>query len=257
MNNHPELSASNINLTLQKKCIIKNTNFTLPAGKITAIIGPNGSGKSTVLKILSNILKPTDGTVYLNNKPIKTYKQREVAKNISFLPQHPIIPDNYKVIDVLQAGRFPHQGLLNKLKSNDLNIINWALTMTELGDYRNMPMHHLSGGLQQRAWLAMILCQETPIVILDEPTTYLDIKHQLQLIKLIKELNIDYGKTILWVLHDLNQAISSSDYLFVFKEGEIINRGAPDDIISSGTLTNIFDVSINKRYFNQHIKLMN
>ncbi len=257
MISNPELSVESINLHLQNKCIIKNMSFVLPEGKISAIIGPNGSGKSTILKILCNILQPTSGTAYLNKKSIKLYRQKEIAKYISFLPQHPIVPDNYKVIDILHAGRFPHQGILNRVSANDIDVIEWALKMTELENYKNVLMHHLSGGLRQRAWLAMTLCQETPIIILDEPTTYLDIKHQLQLIQLIKRLNAEYKKTILWVLHDLNQAILSSDYLFIFKNGEILNSGRPSDIIKSGALTSIFDVYINKNYFQQHISLLN
>lgn len=255
MNKTPQMRAQNIYLNYREKQILKNISLTIPIGKISAIIGPNGSGKSTLLKILCGLISPVKGNIYLGSKLINDYKQRTIATNIAFLPQRSLIPDNCSVLDLLKAGRFPHQGLFKNPSRHDQEIINWSLLVTDMADYQNHLLSQLSGGLQQRAWLAMVLCQETPIIILDEPSTYLDIKHQLQLIKLIKSLNTKYKKTILWVLHDLNHAIQTSDYLFLLKKGELIGEGIPSDMISSNIIANTFEVDIKHSYFEKHIDL--
>jgi iron complex transport system ATP-binding protein len=255
MSDIPQMRAQNVFLSYKEKQILKNISLTIPRGKISAIIGPNGSGKSTLLRILCGLVTPVEGNVYLGEKSISSYKQRAIATNIAFLPQRSVIPDNYSVLDLLKAGRFPHQGLIKKPSTHDKKIIGWSLEVTDMVHYQNHLLPQLSGGLQQRAWLAMVLCQETPIIVLDEPSTYLDIKHQLQLLELIRSLNLKYKKTILWVLHDLNHAIQTSDYLFIIKNGELIGQGNPESMIQSNLISETFEIEIKQSYFDEHIKL--
>ena len=255
MINTPQLSAEHISLAYQNKKVLKNINIDIPMGKITALIGPNGSGKSTLLRILCGLIKPDQGKVHLNGVALNQHKAKHLAKEIAFLPQRSVIPDNYHVFDLLNAGRFPHQGLMKQSTKEDLTIIDWALEITDMKYYKNYFLSELSGGLQQRAWLAMILAQQTPIVILDEPSTYLDIKHQLQLLELVKALNLNHHKTIIWVLHDLAHAIQTSDYLFVLDEGELVAQGTPQNIINSNILNRTFDITAKASYFEEHISL--
>ncbi|WP_119344908.1 ABC transporter ATP-binding protein [Facilibium subflavum] len=249
------LQAEKISLAYKDKTILQDINLQVPLGKISAIIGPNGSGKTTLLRILSGLIPPSGGQVFLYNKPLSNYRQKEIAQKIAFLPQRSAIPDNYTVLHLLEAGRFPHQSLIRKNINKDSEVIDWALDVTDMRAYKNQLLSKLSGGLQQRAWLAMVLCQQTPIIILDEPATYLDIKHQLQLLELIKSLNIQYHKTILWVLHDLSHAVQTSDYLFVLKQGRLIAKDTPQKIISSNILAQTFEVALAESYFKAHVSL--
>ncbi|TNF68921.1 MAG: ABC transporter ATP-binding protein [Gammaproteobacteria bacterium] len=233
-------------LSYQKKdkLILDKINIAIPNGKISALIGPNGSGKSTLLKLLVGLNHPTSGEVYLQNQPLSQYKRNEIAKKIAFLPQRSMIPDQFSVFDLLKAGRFPHQGIMQRLNQHDHKIINWALDVTEMSEYKDQYVSRLSGGLQQRAWLAMVLSQEAPLIVLDEPATYLDIKHQIQLLKLIKTLNQIHHKTILWVVHDLNHAFQISDYCFVLKEGNLILEGKTETLASNKKLSEAFEIDI-------------
>lgn len=257
MNNHsPKLSTHNLSFGYKNKLILDNISLEIPTGKISALIGPNGSGKSTLLKVLCGLLKPNNGEVLLENQPINHYKSKQLAQSIAFLPQRSSIPDNYRVTDLLNAGRFPYQSLIKKISKEDVRVIKWALDITQMHDYKDYFINELSGGLQQRAWLAMILTQQTPIIILDEPSTYLDIKHQLQLLQLVKTLNIDHKKTIIWVLHDLAHAAQTSDYLFVLNSGQLVAQGDVESIRQSGVLNRTFDVKLAPEYFNKHVELL-
>lgn len=240
----PFLQAKNLTFKTKDKLILDDINIAIPKGKISALIGPNGSGKSTLLKLLIGLNEPTKGKIYLNDKLLNEYKRKEIAKEIAFLPQRSTIPDQFTVYDLLKAGRFPHQGITRRLDKKDEEIINWALDVTEIKEYKNQYVSRLSGGLQQRAWISMVLAQETSLIVLDEPATYLDIKHQIQLLELIKTLNLSYQKTILWVLHDLNHAFQSSDYCFVLKEGKLILEGSSQDLIKDKKLAETFEINI-------------
>ncbi|WP_077216717.1 ABC transporter ATP-binding protein [Piscirickettsia litoralis] len=245
------LSCANIHFKIKGQTILNDITLEIPAGKISALIGPNGSGKSTLLKLLTGLITPNQGYIDLNQSELSTFKRKEIAKYISFLPQRSVIPDQFTVEDLIVAGRYPHQGLLRRLHAKDQQVIHWALDVTEMTKYRQRHLHQLSGGQQQRAWLAMILAQETPLILLDEPTTYLDIKHQLQMIELIKNLNINHNKTILWVLHDLNQAIQNSDYLFVLKNGQLITQGTPKQLITDDKLAQTFEITIDAAQYHE------
>lgn len=249
--NSTTLSCSNLSFKIKDQLILNNINLNIPSGKISALIGPNGSGKSTLLKLLTGLITPDQGQIYLNQSELHSLKRKEIAKHIAFLPQRSAIPDQFTVIDLILAGRYPHQGLFKRLQTKDEHIINWALDVTNMTTYRKRHLHQLSGGQQQRAWLAMILAQETSLILLDEPTTYLDIKHQLQMIELIKNLNIKHNKTILWVLHDLNQAIQNSDYLFVLKNGQLTTQGTPKQLITDNKLAETFEITIDSTHYQQ------
>ncbi|MFZ9034524.1 MAG: ABC transporter ATP-binding protein [Francisellaceae bacterium] len=245
MSNTPKLHCQNVSYKIKDKTILGDINLDIPIGKISAIIGPNGSGKSTLLRLLTGLESPTNGNVFIDDNPLKHYRRKQLAQWIAFLPQRMMVPEQFSVIDLLESARHPYRGLFSSLSNKDKLAIDWALDITDMAAYQHKKLSTLSGGLQQRAWIAMVLAQQTPIIILDEPTTYLDIKHQLQLLKLIQELNDDHKKTIIWVLHDLNQACQYSDQLFVIDNGMLVAQGKSDEISQSPILCDVFDVSIN------------
>jgi len=217
-------------------------DLEIPAGKITTLIGSNGSGKSTILKTMSRLIAPFDGSVYLEGKSIHSMPTKAVAQKLALLPQSAQTPKGIKVRDLVEYGRFPYRSKLSGFTSKDHEIIDWALSNTNMTALADREMDQLSGGQRQRGWIAMALAQKTGILFLDEPTTYLDISHQLDILQLLRKLNAEQGTTIVMVLHDLNHAVMFSDYLLAIKEGKKHSAGVPEVVITRQTLREVFDV---------------
>ncbi|PRR84108.1 ABC transporter ATP-binding protein [Clostridium vincentii] len=222
--------------------IVKNLNLNIPKGKITSLIGANGCGKSTILKTIARILKPTSGTIYINGKAIEKQHSKDLAKIMAVLPQNPEAPKGLKVEELIAYGRFPHQKGFGGLKQEDKDIINWALEKTGILEFRNRYVETLSGGQRQRAWIAMALAQETDILLLDEPTTYLDLAYQLEILQLLQEINQSHKITILMIIHEINNAARFSDYMIGVKKGEIICAGTAKEVMTNTNLKEIFNI---------------
>ncbi|MEG0855964.1 MAG: ABC transporter ATP-binding protein [Terrisporobacter sp.] len=223
----------------KKKNFIKDLNININIGKITTILGPNGSGKSTLLSLLSCYNKPDNGSVYLDDINLSNIKTKEIAKKIATVHQENESPEDISVETLISYGRTPHN---KNNKAEDENIINWAIKSTSLEEIRNEKVMSLSGGQRQRAFIAMALAQKTEVLFLDEPTTYLDIYHQIEILEMIKLLNEKYNLTIIMVLHDINQAIKYSDNIIIMKEGKIVEEGKPCDIINDKTIKDVYKV---------------
>ena len=238
-----KLSTNNLTIAYNKNIIINNLEIVIPERKITSIIGPNGCGKSTLLKAVGRILKPERGSVYLDGIDIYTLNTKEVAKKMSILPQSPKAPSGITVGELVSYGRFPHQHGLKKLTVEDKKIIQWAMDITKLSEYEVTLVDNLSGGQRQRVWIAMALAQQTDIILLDEPTTYLDLAYQLEILELLYRLNKEQGCTIAMVLHDLNLASRFSDYIIAMRSGKIIEYGTPDEVICEDVLKKTFNIN--------------
>lgn len=236
------LRGENISFTYNKdKAFIENLNISIPKGKITTILGPNGSGKSTLLSILSTYNKPSKGNVYIENKNLKELKRKEIARLIATVHQHNESPSDLDVETLVSYGRVPHNKYCKNKDENE-QIIDWAINSTNLNEIKNSKVMSLSGGQRQRAFIAMALAQKTEILLLDEPTTYLDIYHQIEVLELVKKLNEEHGITIVMVLHDINQAIKYSDNIIVMKDGKIITQGSPKNVINEKTIKTVYNV---------------
>lgn len=236
------LSAEQISVGYYDLLVIDGLNVTIPEQKITTIIGPNGCGKSTLLKAISRLLKTKKGTVYLDGKAIHQLPTKEIAKKMAILPQTAEAPAGLTVFELVSYGRYPHRKGIGTLKKEDMDQIMWALEVTGLSELKNRPIDALSGGQRQRAWIAMSLAQDTEILILDEPTTYLDMAHQLDILLLLKQLNEQEKRTIVMVLHDLNHASRFSDYMIAMKAGKIVTEGPPEKVMTSENLEKVFDI---------------
>lgn len=212
------ISTKNLNISYGNLDIVKNLNLDIPKGKITTIIGSNGCGKSTILKTIARIIQPKSGDIYVNDKNMKEQNPKDLAKTMAVLPQSPTAPSGLTVEELIAYGRFPHQKGFGKLKKEDKDIVTWALKSTGIEELRDRPMEDLSGGQRQRAWIAMALAQQTDILILDEPTTYLDLAHQLEVLKLLEKLNKNQGTTIVMVIHELNNAARFADHMIGVKK---------------------------------------
>lgn len=236
------LNASQVDIGYRNTTIIKELDVQIRDGKVTSIIGPNGCGKSTLLKALSRLIEVKKGEVLLDNQNIQHQSTKEVAKKIAILPQTPTVTDSITVEELVSYGRFPHQKGFGRLSKKDKDEIEWSLNVTGITEFRHQSINDLSGGQRQRVWIAMALAQKTDIIFLDEPTTYLDISHQLEILQLVQHLNKKLGCTIVMVLHDINQAIRFSDYLLIMKEGQIIDNGPTDQVISKEILESVFNI---------------
>lgn len=223
-----------------ERTIIEGMNASIPKGKITTIIGPNGCGKSTLLKTLARILPAKQGTVLLNGKKIASMDTRQIARDMAMLPQGPQTPAGLSVEELVSYGRYPHQKGFGRLSTRDREIVDRALRMTNLEDLRERSVDTLSGGQRQRAWIAMALAQDTPVILLDEPTTYLDMKHQLEIMELLERLNREEQKTIALVIHDLNLAARFSDKMIAMRDGKILYEGTPWQIMKENVMEEVF-----------------
>jgi len=235
------IKAENICVSINDKEIVHNLSLEIPEGKVTAIIGPNGCGKSTTLKALSRIL-PYKGSVTFKGNEMSALSQREFAKSLAILTQSPQAPSDLTVNDLVEMGRFPHRGFLGRGGKDDKEHVEWALAQTGVTAMRNRLLNTLSGGERQRAWIAMALAQRPEVLLLDEPTTYLDICHQLEIMQLIGRLNQELGLTVVMVVHDLNHAIMYADHVVVVKAGKLVTSGAPREIITAELLAEVFKV---------------
>lgn len=222
--------------------IVEGLDLAIEAGTITALVGPNGCGKSTTLKALARLLPAAAGAVYLDGEAITRRSAREVAREVAVLPQAPDMPHGLTVGELVEQGRYAHVGPLRMLRRQDHEAVRAALAATRMEAFAGRRLDELSGGERQRAWIALALAQDTPILLLDEPTTYLDIGHQLEVLELIHRLNIESGLTIVVVLHDLNQASRYADRLVVMDAGRVVADGLPAEVLTPGLLAGVFRV---------------
>jgi len=236
------LSTKNLSLAYDGAPIIRDLNLAIPRGQITALVGANGCGKSTLLRGLARLLKPRGGAVYLNSTSILQLSTKEVAQQLGILPQGPVAPEGLTVKDLVAQGRYPYQNWLQQWSVQDEKIVQQALLTTNLLELAERSLETLSGGQRQRAWMAMALAQDTEILLLDEPTTFLDLAHQIEVLDLLSELNQTQGRTIVMVLHDLNQACRYADYLVAVKDGRIFAAGAPQLVMTEETIRAVFDL---------------
>ena len=237
------LETKSVTLAYEQNVIAKNLSVEIPNGKFTVIVGPNGCGKSTLLRSLSRLLLPQSGKILLNGENIHSQSTREVAKKLGLLPQSAIAPNGIKVIDLVSRGRFPHQKWFQPWSEADQKAVELAMQATGVMDFAQHNVDQLSGGQRQRVWVAMALAQETSLLLLDEPTTYLDIAHQIELMDLFQDLNRIQGHTLVAVLHDLNHACRYADHLIMIKAGEVIATGSPNEIVTEALIKQIFGLS--------------
>lgn len=236
------LQVKNVSLAYQQRKIIENLDVSFMKGNISVIIGPNGCGKSTLLKGISRLLKKETGDIILDGINMNDLSTKEIAKRLAFLPQSATAPEDATVFDVVELGRYPHQKMLKKKSPSEQIIVDDVLSQVGLTHLAHEPVKNLSGGQKQRVWIAMALAQKTGIVLLDEPTTYLDLGHQIDVLNLLKELNNTQQITIIMVLHDLNLASRFADYMIGMKDGRICYQGTPQDIMTSETLKDLFAI---------------
>ncbi|MFQ6392823.1 ABC transporter ATP-binding protein [Nocardia sp. KC 131] len=237
------LSAEDITLGYGDRVIIDGLSIDIAPGVITTVIGPNGCGKSTLLRSLGRLLRPQQGRVLLDGKAISSLKTKDVARVVGMLPQSPVAPEGLTVADLVARGRHPHQSWIRQWSATDEAEVMTALEQTGIADLADRPLDELSGGQRQRAWISMALAQGTDILLLDEPTTYLDLAHSVEVLDLVDRLHDDLGRTVVMVLHDLNLAIRYSDELIVMRAGNIVAKGKPGDIIDAALLREVFDLA--------------
>lgn len=236
------LAAEGLTLAYGDRTIVSALDLVVPSGRITAIIGANGCGKSTLLRALSRLIAPRAGQVVLDGKTLHSRGSKEVARMLGLLPQGPVAPEGIAVADLVGRGRHPHQRPLARWSTRDYEVVAEALEATGTSDLADRPMDELSGGQRQRVWIAMALAQETDILLLDEPTTFLDVAHQIEVLDLLTDLNRERGTTIVMVLHDMNLAARYSDHLFALRDGRIVADGAPRDILTRELIGEVFDL---------------
>lgn len=234
------LEARNLVAGYDKNVIVKDVSVILPEGKISVIIGANGCGKSTMLKTFARLLKPETGEVVLNGKDILTQSSKSVARCLGLLPQTPIVPDGIKVTDLVSRGRFPYRQFMKNMTHEDFNAVQEAMEMMGVEGLADCSVDELSGGQRQRVWIALTLAQQTDILLLDEPITYLDVAYQIEILDLLTDLNKNRNTTICMVLHDINLSARYADYIFAMKEGKLIAQGTPKEVISAELLKDVF-----------------
>lgn len=244
---HPEtisvLRAENLALGYDGATVVNDLTFDVPTGSVTSIIGPNGCGKSTLLRGLGRLIAPRAGRVLLDGKPINTLPTRQVARRVSILPQSPAAPPGLTVADLVSRGRHPRQRWYEQFSVLDETTLRDVLSSTGMLDLAGARLEELSGGQRQRAWISMTLAQETGIMLLDEPTTYLDLAHQVELLELIVRMNREHNRTVLMVLHDISLAARYSDHLVAMKNGAIVTQGTPEQVVRPDMLRDVFGLA--------------
>ncbi|MGW6459902.1 ABC transporter ATP-binding protein [Streptomyces sp. NPDC055078] len=236
------LTAEAVTLGYDRNVIAEDLSVEIPDHSFTVIVGPNACGKSTLLRALSRMLKPTEGRILLDGQVIHSMPAKKVARTLGLLPQSSIAPDGITVADLVARGRYPHQGLLRQWSPEDERIVQESMEATGVGDLADRYVDELSGGQRQRVWIAMALAQQTPLLLLDEPTTFLDIQHQLEVLDLCAELHETQGRTLVAVLHDLNQAARYATHLIALHEGKVVAEGAPADVVTADLVQRVFGV---------------
>ncbi|ASY31742.1 MULTISPECIES: ABC transporter ATP-binding protein [Streptomyces] len=234
------LEARALHLGYARRGVVAGVSTALPTGKVTMIVGPNACGKSTLLRGLARLLSPTAGDVLLDGEDIHSVPSREVAARLGILPQTPVAPDGIRVLDLVGRGRYPHQGLFRRWSTEDDTAVAEALAATDTLDLADRPVDELSGGQRQRVWIAVALAQRTGILLLDEPTTYLDLPHQVDVLDLVTDLNRERGTTVVAVLHDLNLACRYGDHLIALREGRVVAEGAPAEVVTEDLVREVF-----------------
>jgi len=237
------LSAEDVTIGYARRVVAKGLSLSVPDGQVTVLVGPNACGKSTALRALSRLLKPTAGRVVLDGKDIHDHSAKEVARRLGLLPQTSIAPDGITVADLVARGRYPHQSLLRQWSAEDERAVREAMQATGVLPLSARPVDELSGGQRQRVWVAMALAQETDILLLDEPTTFLDIAHQIELLDLFQKLNREVGRTIVAVLHDLNHAARYADHLVAMRDGVVIGEGRPSEVLTAELVERTFGLA--------------
>ena len=236
------LYTDDLSIGYGEQLIVKDLSVQIPNQKITTIIGPNGCGKSTLLKAITRIISHQSGAVVLDGKNVSKENTKVLAKKMAILPQTPESASGLTVGELVSYGRFPYQTGFGRLSKKDYEVIDWALKVTNTSTFKYLPVDSLSGGQRQRVWIAMALAQETEIIFLDEPTTYLDMAHQLEVLELLQRLNQEEKRTIVMVLHDLNQAARFADYIVALKDGQIVKAGPCEEVITKEVLRGVFNI---------------
>lgn len=234
-------SLHNLCVQLSKKDILRSISLDIPKGSCTAIIGPNGAGKTTLLKCLNRILTPSSGTLHLNDQPLSDYTQKDIARQVAYVPQASTTSFEFTVHDFVMLGRYPHLSPFTAISSADKEAVTQALTITHLLPFRDRNMTTLSGGERQAVFIAAALAQEASILLMDEPTTYLDYKHQVDVLDLIKRLHTQEDMTIVLVTHDVNHAVAVADHIVALTEGQVQFKGTPEALLQGDTLDTVFD----------------
>ncbi len=236
------LSGAALQIGYGDHVIVSDMDVDIRNDRITTIIGPNGSGKSTVLKAITRLIRYQKGSVVLNGRDILEMKPKELARTIGVLPQVHSVPADFRVKELVSYGRMPHQKLLSGLSGEDERIIQWAMEATSTWQFRDKSIFEISGGERQRVWIATVLAQKPEILFLDEPTTYLDISHQLETMQLVKKLNRETGIGVVMVLHDLSQVLEVSDHIIVIKNGKKYSEGSPEAVITPQMMKDVYNV---------------
>jgi iron complex transport system ATP-binding protein len=237
-----DIRAENLSLAYDDEFVVRSLSWQPTPGTLTAIIGANACGKSTLLRGLARLLKPRTGTVFLDGQEIDKYPTKEVARRLGLLPQSPSTPDGILVEDLVSRGRYPHQSFLQQWSKDDEEHTELALRAAGIAGLRGRLVDELSGGQRQRVWIALALAQDTQVMLLDEPTTYLDISHQVEVLDLLEKLNREEGRTIVVVVHDINQASRYAHEVVAMRNGEIYRRGTPNDVLTEETISAVFDL---------------
>jgi iron complex transport system ATP-binding protein len=240
-----ELFSDHIDIAYEDNLVVEDLSLSIKPEKITVLVGANGSGKSTILKALCRLLKPKKGAVYLDGKAIHRQSTREVARHLAILPQSPQAPGRLTVAELVAYGRFPHKRGFGALTRHDREIIAGAIARTGLGEFSGRAIDSLSGGQRQRVWIAMALAQETELLFLDEPTTYLDMAHQFEVLELLERLNREQKRTIVMVLHDLNHASRYAQRMIAIKQGRVLYEGSPEEVMNEAMLSQVFGIKAN------------
>ncbi|WP_157230941.1 ABC transporter ATP-binding protein [Kiloniella laminariae] len=236
------ISLNNVTLGYNSQPVVQDLSLSLQQGKVNILIGPNGCGKSTLLRAMAGLLKPARGSAVLQGKELHSWQRRTLARALSFLPQAPEVPENMTIGQLVEQGRFAHRGLISALTGEDRDAVSWALEQTGLLEYRDRSMRTVSGGERQRAWIATALAQQASILLLDEPTTYLDLGHQLEVLELLQELSMTQGLTIALSLHEINHALMFADSLTLLAKGKLLYSGPPQELVTSGLIESVFAI---------------
>lgn len=237
-----QLNAQALTLAYENVTIITDLSLNIPAGGITALVGPNGCGKSTLLRGISRLLKPRVGSVMLDSHDIWKLPTKELAKRLGILPQGPVAPEGLTVHELVAQGRYPHQSWFQQWSHEDERVTRDALDITNVAEFADRPVDTLSGGQRQRAWIAMTLAQDSDVILLDEPTTFLDLAYQIEVLDLLHDLNRERGKTIVMVLHDLNHACRYASHLVALCAGRVVAQGTPEEIMNENMVREVFGI---------------
>ena len=240
----PAMKVKNVHFSYGKNKILNGVSFQIEEGKVTTIMGANGCGKSTLFSLMTKNLYPAKGNIFLKGKNILNLNLKEFARKVAIVQQYNTASDDITVESLISFGRTPYKKMMQANSREDEEKIQWAMEVTGLTEYRNREVSRLSGGQRQRVWIAMALAQGTNTLFLDEPTTYLDIRYQIEILKLVKKLNQEYGITIVMVVHDINQAITYSDRIIGLKDGQVLVEGAPEDVITEESIRELYGINL-------------